>query len=261
MVMRKSLLVSLAALAAMPVTAASAADIATKAPLAAPPPYVAYGWTGFYVGIEAGGGWARSTATVVTTPGTSFPPGFQGTPVDYSGALGGFYGGYNYQFNQFLIGVDGDYTWAALNGTATDFGVAAPFDVSHHNDEINWVATVTGRVGYVFWDKWLVFAKGGWAWAGFSGSTTSTNPAGTINVSSTTSEETRDGWTVGGGFEYGFTEHWSVKLEGDYVKFNTANFNVTTRVLAGANGGLVGQFGRSATSDLAMFKGGLEYRF
>jgi outer membrane immunogenic protein len=238
-----------------------AADIATKAPLPAPMPYAAYNWTGFYVGLEAGGGWASSTTTVVTTPGTSNPPGTVLPALDYSGALGGFYGGYNYQFGQFVVGIDGDYTWADLSAHSTDVGVAAPFDVATHNDNINWVATATGRVGYAGWDRWLFFAKGGWAWAGFEGSTNSTNAAGTVATAVETSQETRDGWTVGGGIELAVTPNVIFKLEYDYVKFDTANFNVTETVLAGVNKGLVGQFGRSATSDLNMFKGGLAYKF
>jgi outer membrane immunogenic protein len=256
--MRKSL-ITMTVLAAMPVAVASAADIPVKAP-SAPAPYVPYTWTGFYVGGEAGGGWASSTTTVVTTPGTSNPPGTVLPSVDYSGALGGFYGGYNYQFNQFVIGIDGDYTWADLNGTAVDSGVAAPFDVAHRDDTINWVATATGRVGYAV-DHWLLFAKGGWAWAGFEGSTDSTNAAGTVGTAHEFSRETRDGWTAGGGIEYAVTSNIIFKLEGDYVKFNTANFNTTEEVFTGPHAGLVGQFGRSATSNLAMFKGGLAYKF
>jgi outer membrane immunogenic protein len=239
-----------------------AADIATKAPLPAPVPYAAYNWTGFYVGLEAGGGWASSTTTIITATSTSSnPPGTVLPTHDYSGALGGFYGGYNYQFGQFVVGIDGDYTWAGLNSTGTDVGVVAPFDVGHYNANINWVATATGRVGYAGWDKWLFFAKGGWAWAGFEDTTNGQNAAGTVSTSLETSQNTRDGWTVGGGIELAVTANVIFKLEYDYVKFDTANFNNTTEVFAGVNKGLVGQFARSATSDLNMFKGGLEYKF
>jgi hypothetical protein len=55
-----------------------------------------------------------------------FPPGTVDKPIDYSGFLGGFYGGYNYQINQFVRCI--------VNG-----------DVAHHNDVINWIATATGR--------------------------------------------------------------------------------------------------------------------
>jgi outer membrane immunogenic protein len=255
MVMHKRL-VSLLAFGAMPIASASAADIATKAPPPAPAPYVAYNWTGFYVGLEAGGGWATSQVTLVTNSGTAFPAGTVENSIDYSGALGGFYGGYNYQFNQFVIGIDGDYTWAALNGTGTDISPVNG-DISHHDDEVNWVATATGRVGYAA-DKWLFFGKGGWAWAGFSGHTDTSSAAGAFVSNATNTGDTRNGWTAGGGLEYAVTPNVIFKLEGDYVKFDTANFTVTKTAAVVANSGV---FARSATSNLTMFKGGLEYKF
>jgi outer membrane immunogenic protein len=259
--MRRTVL-ALPIFAAMPIAAASAADMAVRAPPAAPPPYQVYSWTGFYVGIEAGGGWASSTSTVVTSISATAnnPPGTQFPSQDYSGALGGFYGGYNYQFNQFVVGVDGDWTWASLTANDSVVAVLPPHDIGFRNDKIDWVATATGRVGYAV-DKWLFFGKGGWAWAQFSGSTADQTLVGGVPVAFSTSQETRDGWTAGGGLEYAVTPNIIFKLEGDYVKFNTSNFNINETVIAGANKGLVVALGRSATSNLTMFKGGLEYKF
>jgi len=71
----------------------------------------------------------------------------------------------------------------------------------------------------------LVFAKGGGPWAGFSATSVTNTPGGAF-VARTTSSDTRNGWTGGGG-EWGFAPHWSAKLEYDYVKFATANFAST----------------------------------
>jgi outer membrane immunogenic protein len=140
-------------------------------------------------------------------------------------------------------------------------GVLPPHDNAFRQDQIDWVATVTGRVGYAY-DKWLFFGKSGWAWAQFSSSSVDTSPVNpTEQVAYGTSQETRQGWTAGGGLEYAVTPNIIFKLEGDYVKFNTANFNFNETITAGPNKGLVGAFGRSATSNLTMFKGGLEYKF
>lgn len=257
--MRKTVL-ALPIFAAMPIAAASAADMAVKAAPAAPPPYQVYSWTGFYVGLEGGGGWGSSTSTVVTNvPGAQNPPGTVFPTLNYSGALGGFYGGYNYQFNQFVVGVDGDWTWASLNASDSSAAVLPPHDIAFRDEKIDWVATATGRVGYAV-DKWLFFGKGGWAWAQFSGSSTVQNAAGAV-VEFSTNQDTRDGWTAGGGLEYAVTPNIIFKLEGDYVKFNTSNFSNNTTFIAGTNKGLVAAFGRSATSDLTMFKGGVEYKF
>jgi outer membrane immunogenic protein len=257
--MRKSL-ISLAALAAMPVVAASAADMAVKAPPPAPAPYAPYNWTGVYGGVEVGGGWATTQFTVVNTFTSftpSFPAGFVSNPIDMSGFLGGFYGGYNYQINQFVIGVDGDYTWAALHGTGLDVS-SVDGDIGHHNEQINWIATATGRLGYA-WDNWLLFAKGGWAWAGFSANSQVVSGTTGAVLSTDYASDDRDGWTVGGGVEWGFSQHVSFKLEYDYVGFETANFNVaSSHIVAPVVSGL---FARSATSNLNMVKGGLDFRY
>lgn len=253
--MRK-ILRSLAILVAMPVAAASAADMPLKAP---PVPYVASSWTGFYAGGEFGGGWASGQTTIVTqsSAAPAFPVGTVLNPVDLSGVLGGVYAGYNYQINQFLVGIDGDYTWADLTGTGTDISpVPGNGDVTHHSDRMNWVSTLTGRVGYVS-DHWLFFAKGGWAWANFTGSTVTTSPAG-APVDASTASSTRNGWTVGAGLEWGFAAHWSAKLEYDYVDFNTATYAITE---VNAATGAVTFPVRSTTSYLNMVKAGVAYRF
>ena len=254
--MRKFLILAVAAVV-MPAGGVFAADMAIKAPYgAAPVPYVAaYNWTGFYVGGEIGGGWATEQVTVVTNnAGASFPPGTVLNPVNDSGILGGIYGGYNYQINQIVLGVDGDYTWARLTGSARDIS-SVNGNTAAESNAVNWISTVTGRLGYAA-NNWLFFAKGGWASAGFGASSVTTTPAGAFS-GMTTSSETRNGWIAGGGVEWGLAAHWSAKLEYDYVKFNTAVFNVTDVTAAGA----VSNPERSATSSLNMLKAGLAYRF
>jgi len=247
------LTVSLSLLALMPVATASAADLPMKAP---PMPAAAvYNWTGFYVGGEFGGGWATEQVTVVTNnPGAAFPPGTVLNPVHDNGPLGGAYAGYNYQISQFVVGIDGDYTWANLTGHATDISVVNG-DIASESNSIGWIATVTGRIGYAV-NNVLLFAKGGGAWAGFSATSVTNTPGGAF-VARTTSSETRNGWTVGGGVEWGFAPHWSAKLEYDYVKFATANFSINEINAAG----VVSSPLRSATSSLSMVKAGIAYRF
>lgn len=251
--MMRTFLFSIAAATLVPAASAFAADMPVKAP---PVPYVAtYNWTGFYAGGEAGDGWATEQVTIVTNnPGASFPPGTVLSPVNSNGILGGLYGGYNYQINQIVVGIDGDYTWAHLTGTQSDIS-AVNGNIAHESNAINWIATATGRVGFAN-NNWLFFAKGGWAWAGFNATSITNTPGGAF-AGMTTSGETRDGWTIGGGFEWGLAAHWSVKAEYDYVKFGTAGFSVTD-VTAG---GVVSMPLRSATSSLNMVKAGVAYRF
>jgi outer membrane immunogenic protein len=239
--MRKSLIL-IAALAAAPVHGAAAAPASSG-----------YTWTGLYLGGEAGWDWASQQITH-TTGATSFPAGSVDAPLDLNGPLAGFYAGYNYQFSSFLVGIDGDFTAADLTGTGHDVSTVTG-DIVSHSDLIKWMATATGRVGYVA-NNWLLFAKGGWAWAPFNEANILRTPGGGL-VNTSSASGTRDGWTVGAGLEWGFSDHWSAKLEYDYVGFSTANYLSTVTSAAGA----VSLEARSATSSLNMLKAGLAYRF
>ena len=137
--------------------AALAADMGRpvyKAPPAGALP-VSYDWTGFYVGGHVGYGWADKSWTDAFGLGTSHTA---------DGFLGGGQVGFNYQINQFVLGVEGDVSWANLKGDSTQvFGLAAPV-TQGFNSEVDWTATLTGRLGFAF-DRWLVYGKGGAAWA------------------------------------------------------------------------------------------------
>src|SRR5262245_49562444 len=58
-----------------------------------------YTWTGFYLGINGGGGWGRSQWDGVDT-------------FDVSGGLIGGTVGYNWQFGGTVIGAEGDIDWS-----------------------------------------------------------------------------------------------------------------------------------------------------
>jgi outer membrane immunogenic protein len=248
--MRKHLAV-VAFLAASPIAVASAADMPLKAPRA---PYVAaYSWTGLYIGGEIGGGWSHATTTRVDAGG-GFPAGFVNAPINMSGVLGGGYAGYNYQMNNIVFGIEGNYDGADLTGSGGDVSPTTG-NLGTQSEKMKWDAAITGRLGLAN-NNWLFFVKGGWAWAGFSG-TGVTTTAGGAAVGNGNSSETRDGGTVGVGIEYGFMPHWSAKVEYDYVRFETANF--TSNNVSAA--GVASTPARSATSDLSEVKGGVAYHF
>ena len=126
--------------------AAAAADLYRPAP--APyykaPAYVpAYTWSGFYLGVNGGGGWGRSAWD--STDG-----------FDTSGGLVGGTIGYNYQIGQAVVGIEGDIDWADINGTTT----AGPFCHSAARPATHWLSTVRGRLGYAA-DRFMPYITGG----------------------------------------------------------------------------------------------------
>jgi outer membrane immunogenic protein len=208
-------------------------------PRAAPAPYVPaayaptiYNWTGFYIGGHAGGGFADS----------SWSDPFTGASNSFSksGFLGGGQVGANVQFNALVLGAEGDFSWTNLKGSGTDsIGNAI-------NTNTDWTSTITGRVGVAF-DRLLVYGKGGVAFAHDQSSLT--DLAG--NTANTTL--TRTGWTAGGGLEYALDNHWSAKVEYDYLGFGSQPLNFTTPVL--------GPVTSNATLNVQEVKAGINFRF
>ena len=76
-----------------------------------------------------------------------------------------------------------------------------------YSSDISWLATVTGRLGYAR-DRWLVYAKGGWAGADVE--LTLFDRFTPVRASSAT---WANGWTVGGGAEYALGKSLSLAVE------------------------------------------------
>jgi outer membrane immunogenic protein len=203
--MRRAMLAFGLAGATMWGSAAMAADInrpVYKAPPAGVLP-AAYDWTGFYIGGHIGYGWAKNTFTDPFVP-------FSVSDSNANGIMGGGQVGYNYQIGQFVIGVEGDMSGTGIKGGPAVLG-------ANFNTNVDWTATATGRAGLAF-DRWLVYAKGGAAWAHDRYSTNFYTFPGTVELT-----DTRFGWTVGAGVEYAFAPQWSAKLEYNYMDFGTKN--------------------------------------
>jgi opacity protein-like surface antigen len=213
----------------------------TKA-LKAPRSYIGpTSWTGLYVGGFAGAAAGRTDIQFVGAP---FP--VAGNRPWVLGGLGGIEAGYNHQFsNNWVLGVEGDIGAANVHGGRTA-GTADGLDVIGASvgfspafftvqDKTNWMATVTGRVGYA-WGRTLFYAKGGVAIedsstsvnciygptgqaATDSGVRSCLNQANLVTGSFSTPSYTRVGWTLGYGTEFDLGKNWSAKAEYDYLSF------------------------------------------
>src|SRR5262249_1210449 len=133
-------------------------------------------------------------------------------PFHLNGALLGGTAGCNWQAaSYFVIGLEGDGSWASKRGQAPN--PATPNFISETNE--HWLATIRGRAGITM-GQTLFYVTGGGAFAGVEASSTNTTPPGAI----ISEFRTRTGWTVGGGVEYAFAPNWSAKAEYLYVRFS-----------------------------------------
>ena len=219
--MKKILLVGVG-VALMAIPAANAADLGRAVYKAQPPAVVPFSWTGCYIGGNIGGGWGRETASAPTlAPGIS-------VSGDTSGVVGGGQVGCNYQFApNWVIGIEGDGEAASIKGDVTesvsftDPRTGGPNTVTGTaHAQTDWIASATGRLGWT-WNRVMLYAKGGVAWAGdrYSADLAAFNEHIETRVA-------RPGWTVGGGVEWAFWHNWSAKVEYDYYDFSTRNLTL-----------------------------------
>ena len=195
--MKRILLASAAMLALTGlVGTANAADLPRQMYTKAPPmaaPY--YNWTGFYVGVNGGGGWGSADWN---STGSS----------DVSGGLVGGTVGYNWQFGTWVLGAEGDIDWADISGSTTSGCIGGTSCTTQNN----WLGTARGRVGYAF-DRWMPYLTGGAAF----GDVQASHPGFTGMTS------TQVGWTVGAGVEFAVVSNVTAKLE--YLHYDLGSFN------------------------------------
>ncbi len=218
------LAVAILALSATGVAAAEPPTrIRAKAPARAPE--TVYNWSGFFIGGHIGGAWASQGETEAPPGSLAFPVGTAFTQQHLSGLLGGVQGGANWQSGNWVLGVEGDYSWSNLTSNATTPSVALPAFSTTVGVKVRDLALATGRVGYAL-NNWLFYVNGGGAWGQASSSAIVTD-AGAF-YESTSSSTSRRGWVVGGGAEWGFARNWSAKIEYDHIDFGTLDDAIST---------------------------------
>jgi len=190
--------------------AALAADLPPRMPPPAvlPPPALP-AWTGFYLGVNVGGGWAKTESDFTVLGG----PPFASAVNSLEGAIGGGQIGYNWQTGLAMFGVEADFQASGVRGTLNapcPPGFCAPLGLgASFTQKMPWFGTVRARLG-VATDAWLIYVTGGYAYARFDAEATATALGGAASISTS---ETRNGWTVGGGIEAALSRNWSAKVE------------------------------------------------
>ncbi|MCC2114072.1 MAG: porin family protein, partial [Hyphomicrobiales bacterium] len=198
--MMRIFLTTAAVSAALAVSAGAALAADIPEPMEPAPAYEstpAFSWSGPYVGAHIGYAWGqfetRTPASAVDIGGDGF--------------VGGLLAGFNYQFNQFVVGVEGDWSW-------TNFDGSAAIPATTIRGEADWFATLRARAG-VAMDRYLVYGTGGVAFtdlslAGFGG------PDG-ANLT---------GWTIGAGVEAAVTDNVTLRAEYAYMDFPEKWYNL-----------------------------------
>jgi outer membrane immunogenic protein len=201
---------------------ASAADLAARPYTKAPASWITpiYDWSGFYVGINGGGGSSRNCWDFVAAAGGSTREGCHNAT---GGTVGGLFG-YRWQSANWVFGVEAQGNWADFSGN----NVSTLIPAQQNRSRLDAFGLFTGQVGYA-WNNALLYVKGGAAVVdvrydiriapGF--------PGAGIQLADT-DHQGMWGGTVGAGVEYGFAPNWSVGVEYDHLFLGNRTFQLTT---------------------------------
>jgi outer membrane immunogenic protein len=190
--MKKFLLGSVA-LGAMLAGPAMAADM----PVKAPPPIVYYDWSGLYLGFNVGGTWYDVDRTYPNAPLENFR-------TSDSDAIFGFHAGVQGQWGHWVLGIETALSACARECRSLSALLPAPPFAADRLGEhkITNLFTVGPRLGYA-WDRWMIYATGGAAFATLKGQycVASTGLCGVV-ASAQNGQSFNWGWYAGGGIEY-----------------------------------------------------------
>jgi outer membrane immunogenic protein len=263
--MKKFLLAGVALTGLIAAGAASAADLPRRsAPVAPYAPAYTFTWTGFYVGLNAGYNWSDSKANVTFNPSAAVPlatgqallPGSFNTGND--GFIGGAQIGYNYQMNQFVVGVEADINFldAKKRSGFTSPLVGNLIGVSSTEGKLEYLGTVRARAGFAF-DRALVYVTGGLAYGEAKSSTALALNNGALWGGA--KSDTRTGYAVGGGMEYSFTNNLSAKVE--YLYYDLGDYRYTAGPLNAAAVATGASYNIKQENKGSIVRAGLNYRF
>ena len=209
---------------------ASAADL----DFMPPPPAFVPTWQGFYIGGHVGYGEAdfegRADVDVFDAQDVFIEGETFRTSLTADGLLGGVQGGFNWQFNSLVFGIEGDVSFTDWDDSTVLFdepldgaGITADFGAASVN--VDFLASVRGRLGFAA-NNFLLYGTGGIAWADASAD------ANIVVADSSTVPDTETEWNGSEDFsDIGFVvgagmgwmvipQTFSVGLEGLYYFFD-----------------------------------------
>lgn len=213
-------------------------------------PAQVWNWTGFYLGINGGGAWGqtRHTDNFGVTTGNFDTSG---------GVVGGTYGA-NWQTGRFVIGFEGDFDWANINGSLLFPAQCAVSGGTTCFTNMRNFGTDRIRLGFDA-NGWLLYGTAG---VGYGEVNAGQLPCGFITPQPglgigggfACRQDWRSGWVAGAGVEKSFAPNWSAKLEYLHYDFGSKVNYIPTILPAGT--ALVSVLERGD-----MVRAGINYRF
>ncbi len=175
-----------------------------------------YAWDGFYAGAQAGYGWANANWRFINEDAFFI----FGSPllsdrfrVNANGFLGGANLGYNFEYEDWIAGLE-----FGINGTNMNGRRISPFFplTDTFKTSMKWYSTLKARLGHAH-DDWLLFINGGWAGAQVDLQLQRLILTNTF-LRANLKNQWSNGWTFGGGLEYRINESFSLGITYDFIQ-------------------------------------------
>lgn len=205
------------------------------------------GWNGFYAGIDMGGVLSKTKMQTSVAPGGTYFGYTQDAPEVAAAAddnslhrnvSSGVFGGYERQFNHFVVGGEASFNTLPLNSSYSGYDTFSSDTniqfVTTETLKANWEGTLRLKIGYAE-NHWLFYLTGGPAITNleYTASYSDDNSQPGLDLpgsyGSATTSEIKYGWTLGAGGEYALNDSWFLQIQYLYSDFGTikADYTIT----------------------------------
>jgi outer membrane immunogenic protein len=205
-----------------------------------------FSWTGFYAGLSIGHSWDSGAPVHLLTDQTGFAT-LGGADTLSRGTLGelgldGLFAGgqlgWTWRSGSIVYGIEADIQGGQRDSVAGTFEYPKVVDVISLDGvaslDLDWYATVRGRLGVLVNPSLLVYATGGWAVGQVEYSLSATDVGLFANFDTRLrSSGLESGYTVGGGLETALTRNLSLKIEYQYINLGSVGASGPVTAIGG----------------------------
>lgn len=240
-----------------------------------------FDWSGAYAGVHLGGAKgeagastrldvaANETSDFIET-GLGNIDSFGSSDFESTRFTGGLQAGYNWQFGNWVIGLESDIAWLradASNGTGPQLFPGLQNGAERYTIartvETDWLLTVRPRIGYSTGNL-LVFGTAGLAVTKVDAAFTyADNISGfqSSGSASGTASKTVAGWTIGAGIEAALSSNWIVKADYLFANFDRGAPSITSNNLRFDGQNIDSQLRQDTDLHFHIGRIGLNYKF
>lgn len=198
--------------------------------------FEAYDWNGFSIGVH--GMWGKGDANYFDSA----------LSLDTESFGGGVEAGYDFQHGALVTGLAADISYLPLDATSgfaativDGAGVTTNTLTGDVEQELQWLSTVRGRVGYAFQQApVMVYGTGGFAFGQVkhTASGTDVDAGGVATAFAYDEKKMHYGYTIGAGAKYAINDSVALGMEYQYVDlgkeqvFDASGYNVNSDATA-----------------------------